>query len=95
MAKEQQRPGYRDILAASHRISAHVINTPVMHTPALNQRLAINAWYKCENLQHTGAFKFRGASNAILRLREKGITENVATQSSGNHGAAVIVRAHI
>ncbi len=88
-AKEQRRPGYQDILVARRRIHGHVINTRIASSLELGKRLSCDAWYKCENLQETGAFKLRGASNAVLRLREQGISQDVATHSSGNHGAAL------
>jgi len=55
--------------------------------------LGCEVWLKCENLQTTGSFKLRGASNAVRRLREQGILEDVATHSSGNHGAALALAA--
>jgi threonine dehydratase len=76
-------------MAARQRISNWVINTRVIRNLELNGLLACDAWCKCENLQNTGAFKMRGASNAIRHLRERGISEDVATHSSGNHGAAL------
>jgi len=86
---EQKRPGYQDILAARDRISGYVTNTRILRNLEMNEVLGCDAWFKCENLQETGAFKLRGASNAVLRLREQGISEDVATHSSGNHGAAL------
>jgi threonine dehydratase len=87
--KKQRRPGFEDILAASRRIHGHVTNTRIASSQELNKRLSCDAVYKCENLQETGAFKMRGASNAVLCLREQGISRDVATHSSGNHGAAL------
>jgi threonine dehydratase len=86
---EQCRPNYQDILMAADRISDHVQNTRIARNLELNALLGCDLWCKCENLQDTGAFKLRGASNAILRLRENGVSEDVATHSSGNHGAAL------
>lgn len=85
----EQAPGYQDILDARQRIFSQVANTPVRHSDALNEALGCTLHCKCENLQETGAFKFRGASNAIIHLREMGISTDVATHSSGNHGAAL------
>ncbi len=90
---EQQRPVFQDIVAARERIAGQVRNTDVIENIELNKILGCDAWFKCENLQKTGAFKFRGASNAILRLRENGTDEDVATHSSGNHGAALATAA--
>ncbi len=67
--------------------------TPVLSDPQLNADLGCELWLKCENLQHTGAFKFRGASNAIALLDEAGRQGDVATHSSGNHGAALALAA--
>jgi len=88
-ATELPRPFYQDILTARERISGLVRNTRIARNVELNEILACDAWFKCENQQETGAFKLRGATNAILHLREQGISEDVATHSSGNHGAAL------
>jgi threonine dehydratase len=86
---EQPRPDYQDIITAHRRISKLIRNTRIVRNVELNKFLGCDVWCKCENLQETGAFKLRGASNAILHLREKGISKDVATHSSGNHGAAL------
>ena len=85
----QGRPDYRDILTAAERISSRIQNTRIARNVELNEILGCDLWCKCENLQDTGAFKLRGATNAILSLRERGIPDDVATHSSGNHGAAL------
>lgn len=76
-------------MAAGRRIKDQVRRTPVVTHETLNEALACEAWCKCENLQDTGSFKLRGASNAVLHLREQGVGADVATHSSGNHGAAL------
>ncbi|MBT8062302.1 MAG: threonine/serine dehydratase [Xanthomonadales bacterium] len=86
---EMIRPEYTDIAAAAQRIKGHVQRTPVVESETLNSQLGCQAWFKCENRQATGAFKLRGASNAVLKLVELGILQDVATHSSGNHGAAL------
>jgi threonine dehydratase len=88
-ATELRAPVFDDIVAAARRIAPLVIRTPVVFNAALNQALGCQAWCKCENLQETGSFKMRGAANAVLRLREQGHEGDVATHSSGNHGAAL------
>lgn len=88
-----QIPGIADIFLAKHRISEQVRITPVLSDPKLNAILGCDLWLKCENLQHTGAFKFRGASNAIALLDETGRRGDVATHSSGNHGSALALAA--
>lgn len=88
-------PDIADIHLAQARIDVWTRLTPVLTDPGINQELGCTLYCKCENLQRTGAFKFRGASNAILRLREDGIEGDVATHSSGNHGAALALAAKL
>ena len=88
-----QIPDISDIISAKHRINREIRTTPVLSDPQLNADLGCELWLKCENLQHTGAFKFRGASNAIALLDEAGRQGDVATHSSGNHGAALALAA--
>ena len=88
-----QIPNIADIILAKQRISGQIRTTPVLSDPQLNAFLGCELWLKCENLQHTGAFKFRGASNAIALLDEMGKAGDVATHSSGNHGAALALAA--
>jgi threonine dehydratase len=89
----EQIPTIADILTAVERIDGSIRNTPVVSDPVVNEILGCELWLKCENLQRTGAFKFRGASNAIARLKELGLNGDVATHSSGNHGAALALAA--
>ena len=88
-------PDFADIQLARARISNWARLTPVLSDPGLDRQLGCNLYCKCENLQRTGTFKFRGASNAISRLREDGIEGDVATHSSGNHGAALALAAKL
>lgn len=88
-----QIPDIGDILSAMQRIDRQIRTTPVLSDTRLNAELGCELWLKCENLQHTGAFKFRGASNAIALLDEAGRQGDVATHSSGNHGAALALAA--
>lgn len=88
-------PDIADIHLAQARIRAQVRLTPVVNDSGLDDALGCRLYCKCENLQRTGAFKFRGASNAIARLRESGNEGNVATHSSGNHGAALALAARL
>ena len=88
-----QIPDIGDILSAMQRIDRQIRTTPVLSDTRLNAELGCELWLKCENLQHTGAFKFRGASNAIALLDEVGRQGDVATHSSGNHGAALALAA--
>ena len=88
-------PDIIDIQLARARIGDQTRNTPVLNDPRLDEELGCMLYCKCENLQQTGSFKFRGASNAILRLRENDIEGDVATHSSGNHGAALALAANL
>ena len=88
-----QIPELADIFSAQQRINGKIRTTPVLTDPQLNAEIGCELWLKCENLQHTGAFKFRGASNAVAILDELGRPGDVATHSSGNHGAALALAA--
>lgn len=91
----QDIPDVSDIHLARARIQAQVRQTPVINDPRLDSALGCKLYLKLENLQRMGAFKFRGASNAVLKLNEDGIPGDVATHSSGNHGAALALAASL
>ncbi|BBM00146.1 threonine/serine dehydratase [Microbulbifer sp. GL-2] len=80
-------PTSADIFCAAQTVSTTVHRTPLISSQLLNQLGGANLWFKCEHLQKVGAFKARGATNALSLLPEG--TELVATHSSGNHGAAL------
>jgi threonine dehydratase len=80
---------FSDVEAAAARIAGHVHRTPVMTSATLDGELGANVFFKCENLQKIGAFKARGATNAVFSLTEVECARGVITHSSGNHGAAV------
>src|SRR5947199_8606933 len=84
-----QPPSWEAILAAHARIASRIHRTPVVTSTAWKAMTSAQLFFKCENLQKTGSFKIRGASNAILALTEKEVARGIVTQSSGNHGAAV------
>ncbi len=86
---QYQPPTWEAILAAHARIAPRIHRTPVLTSASLNAIAGAGLFFKCENLQKTGSFKIRGASNAILSLTEQEVTRGIVTQSSGNHGAAV------
>src|SRR5258705_10681125 len=88
-AATYQPPSWEAILAAHARITRRIHRTPVLTSASLNAMTGAQLFFKCENLQKTGSFKIRGASNAILSLTEKEAARGIVTQSSGNHGAAV------
>ena len=82
-------PGFDDLLQAQARIAPHVHNTPVMTSAYLDALSGAQLFFKCENLQKVGAFKARGACNAVFGLDEETAARGVATHSSGNHAAAL------
>jgi threo-3-hydroxy-L-aspartate ammonia-lyase len=76
------------VKAAAERIAGHANRTPIMTSRTLNQRVGAEVFLKCENFQRVGAFKFRGAFNAISQLTEAEKARGVITYSSGNHAQA-------
>ena len=82
-------PTFADVQAAAERISSHVHRTPVATSATLDRELSAEVFFKCENLQKVGAFKARGATNAVMALPDDACSRGVITHSSGNHGAAV------
>ena len=79
----------KDIKRARSRIRTFVHKTPILKSEYLNQLAGAELFFKCENLQKTGAFKARGATNAVLSIPSHISCKGVATHSSGNHGAAL------
>src|SRR5437773_11658432 len=77
------------ILTAHERIRSHICRTPVLPSSRLNEASGASLFFKCENFQKIGAFKARGATNAIFAFDDETARRGVATHSSGNHGAAV------
>src|SRR5436190_18824753 len=86
---QYQPPPWEAILEPHARIAPRIHRTPVLTSASLNAIAGAGLFFKCENLQKTGSFKIRGASNAILSLTEQEVARGIVTQSSGNHGAAV------
>jgi threonine dehydratase len=82
-------PTYDDVVEAHQRISPYIHRTPVLTSTYLNQLTGAEIFFKCENLQKVGAFKARGACNAVFGLSDADAAAGVATHSSGNHGAAL------
>ena len=82
-------PDWHAILAAHRRIAPHIHRTPVLTSSSLDALARAQLFFKCENLQKTGSFKIRGATNAIFSLSEEEAARGVVTHSSGNHAAAV------
>lgn len=83
-------PTLDDIRAAAARIASHARVTPVLREEALDDIAGATLFFKCEHLQRGGAFKFRGACNAVWSLTDAEARCGVVTHSSGNHGAALV-----
>lgn len=88
-------PTYDDVLAAATRIKGFAHKTPVMQSSILNQALGAEIYFKCENLQRMGAFKFRGAFNALSMLDEAQRKRGVIAFSSGNHAQGIALSASL
>ncbi|MCL1597812.1 MAG: pyridoxal-phosphate dependent enzyme, partial [Actinomycetia bacterium] len=88
-------PTYDDVITAAHRISPYVHRTPVFTSSYIDARVGGSVFLKAENLQKVGAFKARGAVNAVLSLSDSDADGGVITHSSGNHGQAVAYAAGI
>lgn len=86
-------PTYDDVAAAAARIDGHAHRTPVMRSRTADAELGAQVFFKCENLQRMGAFKFRGAFNALSKLDAAQRRAGVAAFSSGNHAQAVALAA--
>ena len=86
-------PTRMDIEEAKARIEPYVHRTPVLSSRNINSMAGADLFFKCENLQRGGAFKFRGATNAVFSLSEKDARKGVATHSSGNHAQALALAA--
>ena len=82
-------PTFDDVRSAARRIGPYIHRTPVLTSQRLDEALGLQAFFKCENLQKVGAFKARGATNAVMSLDQATAARGVLTHSSGNHGAAL------
>ncbi len=88
-----EQPTIDDIRQAAERIRPFAHRTPVLTSESLNAILGAQLFLKCENFQKSGAFKFRGATNAVLSLTDAETAHGVGTHSSGNHAAALALAA--
>lgn len=88
-------PTLHDIHEAAERIQPYAHRTPVLTNESLNEKLGAQVYLKCENLQKVGAFKFRGACNAVFSLSDEEAARGVATHSSGNHAQALALAARL
>ena len=89
----EQAISIKDVHQAKELISSYVHRTPVLSNQAVNDLAGYEIFFKCENLQKVGAFKFRGGCNAIFRLSEESAKSGVVTHSSGNHAQAIALAA--
>ncbi|WP_321371225.1 pyridoxal-phosphate dependent enzyme [uncultured Draconibacterium sp.] len=88
-------PVYSDIEKAHKVVQKYAHRTPVFSSISINEIVGASLYFKCENLQKVGAFKFRGACNAVFSLLEEDAAKGVATHSSGNHAAALALAARM
>jgi len=88
-------PTYGDIVEAAMRIAPHIHRTPVFTSRYFDDLTGASVFFKAENLQKVGAFKARGATNAVLTLSDADASRGIVTHSSGNHGQAVAYAAAI
>ena len=82
-------PHFDDVLVAHERIAPHIHRTPVLTSRFIDEMAGASLFFKCENLQKAGAFKARGASNAVFGLSNEAAPKGVATHSSGNHALSL------
>ena len=90
-----QLPTFSDIEKAHERIRPFIHHTPVLTSKSINQIVGAELYFKCENLQKVGAFKFRGACNSVFALTAEEARNGVCTHSSGNHAAALALAARM
>ncbi len=95
MTSNMKLPAFEDIIDAHQLIRSFIHRTPVLTSIAINRIVGAEIFFKCENLQKTGAFKFRGACNAVFSLTEEQAARGVGTHSSGNHAAALALAARM
>ncbi|CAB3960809.1 serine/threonine dehydratase [Burkholderia aenigmatica] len=88
-------PTYDDVAAAATRLEGHAHRTPVMTSRTIDEALGAQVFFKCENLQRMGAFKFRGAFNALSRFDAAQRRNGVVAFSSGNHAQAIALSARM
>jgi threo-3-hydroxy-L-aspartate ammonia-lyase len=86
---------YADVVAAAKRLQGKAFKTPVLTSTTFNKRTNSQVFFKCENFQRTGSFKFRGACNALMQLSAAEKQRGVLTFSSGNHAQAIALAAQL
>lgn len=92
---EMTLPDYNDVAAAAERIAEYANKTPVMTSRTVNDEFAADIFFKCENFQRMGAFKFRGAMNALRQFTPEQRAAGVVAFSSGNHAQAIALSAKL
>ena len=92
---EMTLPDYNDVAAAAERIADYANKTPVMTSRTVNEEFGAEVFFKCENFQRMGAFKFRGAVNALRQFTPQQRAAGVVTFSSGNHAQAIALSAKL
>ncbi|MBT2301234.1 threo-3-hydroxy-L-aspartate ammonia-lyase [Variovorax paradoxus] len=95
MSETLKLPTFEDVAAAAARIEGHAHRTPVLRSRTADEELGAEFFFKCENLQRMGAFKFRGAFNALAKFDERQRRAGVVAFSSGNHAQAIALAARI
>ena len=95
LARMSSIPTYQDVVAAAGRLQAHAHHTPVLRSSTADSRLGAQLHFKCENFQRMGAFKFRGAYNALSRFTDQQRRGGVLAFSSGNHAQAIALSARL
>ncbi len=89
MPVQSGRPTIDEVRAAHQRIGSRIHRTPVLTCRSIDAMTGASLWFKCDNLQKSGSFKIRGATNAVFSLSEREAARGVVTHSSGNHAAAL------
>ena len=95
MVPDPDLPTYAHVEAAARRLEGHAHRTPVLTSGTVDRRTGAKVYFKCENFQRSGAFKFRGAYNALSQLGAAEKSRGVVTFSSGNHAQAVALSAQL
>lgn len=91
----QTLPSAQDVIAAAHHLKGMAHRTPVLRSSTADEMLGAQLFFKCENLQRTGAFKFRGAFNALSQFDDAQRERGVITFSAGNHAQAIALAARL
>src|SRR5262245_48413775 len=95
MAMDTALPTYDDVAAAASRLHGKAHRTPVLSSRTLDEEFGARIFFKCENLQRMGAFKFRGAYNALAQFTPAQRKAGVVAFSSGNHAQAIALSARL